>query len=313
MNYAMKLLVAKPRGVCAGVERAVAMVDRALALFGPPLYIRRQLVHNQATLERLRVAGAHFVEELDEVPDGARVVFAAHGVAPTVKEEAARRGLEVFDASCPLVEKVHAEVVRYRRQGFHLLLIGHRDHDEVVGTLAYGGEDITLVTDEEHARRVSLPVAPERALMALTQTTLSVVETAEIIAVLRGRFPRLQLPPKDDICYATQNRQDAVKALCDAGAELVLVVGSQNSSNSQRLVQSALERGVAAELIDGPDDLSAAWLLGRDVIGLSAGASTPEASVAAVIRRLQHLRPIEQEVVTTSDEATVFALPLALR
>jgi 4-hydroxy-3-methylbut-2-enyl diphosphate reductase len=313
----MKLSLAQPRGPCAGVDRAVAIVERALERFGAPLYVRREIVHNRYTVCRLREAGVIFVEELHEVPDGGRVIFSAHGVSPAVKDEAARRELTAIDATCPLVSKVHGEVLRYAKKGYHLLLVGHDGHDEVLGTRGHAPSSITLVESVEQAEQLALPAAAmsgEQPLFVVTQTTLSVDDTQAIVEVLERRFPQLERPKSDDICYATQNRQDAVKALCEqAGVDLLLVVGSENSSNSQRLVEIARARGVHGELIDGPDDLEPSWLSGKTSIGLSAGASSPEVLVQRVIARLRELGAEAPVAIDTVDENVVFSLPKELR
>lgn len=312
----MKVILAQPRGVCAGVERAVTIVERALARFGQPLYVRKEIVHNRYTIERLRAAGVTFVDELDEVPDGARVIFAAHGVAPTVPAEAERRGLQSIDATCPLVSKVHHEVLRYARRGYHLFLIGHEGHDEVVGTLGHAPDSITLITDVEHASAVMLPdgADAETPLLAVTQTTLSVDDTRAILDVLQRRFPRLETPKADDICYATQNRQDAIKALCEqAEIDALLVVGSPTSSNSLRLVELAQRRGVTARLIDDPATLEADWVAGHERIGVSAGASSPQVLVDALVARLRVLGAGDLETLEAVSENVVFSLPKELR
>ncbi len=295
----------------------MAIVERALERFGAPLYVRREIVHNRYTVSRLREAGVVFVSELDEVPDGGRVIFSAHGVSPAIKEEARRRELGAIDATCPLVSKVHGEVLRYAKKGYHLLLVGHDGHDEVLGTRGHAPSSITLVESVEQAEQVELPAAAtsgEQSLFVVTQTTLSVDDTKAIVDALERRFPQLERPKSDDICYATQNRQDAVKALCErAAVDLLLVVGSPNSSNSQRLVEIARGRGVHGELIDGPDDIDPSWLRDKTSIGLSAGASSPEVLVQRVITRLHELgaeAPIELDTVA---ENIVFSLPKELR
>ena len=305
---------AAPRGFCAGVDRAIEIVERTLALFGAPVYVRHEVVHNRYVVNRLRDLGARFVEELDEVPDGATVIFSAHGVASAVEQEAARRGLQVFDATCPLVTKVHLEVLRHARAGFDCLLIGHAGHPEVVGTLGrfepgHGGT-IQLVESSEHAEQIEV-AQPER-LAWVSQTTLSVDDTRRIVAVLERRFPAIQGPRKGDICYAAQNRQDAVKALA-AQCDVVLVVGSPNSSNSNRLREVAEQYGARAWLIDSADELQAAWLDGADHIGVTAGASAPERLVEAVIERLKGLGGQLGTALGSGEETVQFALPAALR
>ncbi len=279
-----RLLIVSPRGFCAGVERAIEVVDRLLESGGGTIYVRKEIVHNRAVVEEFRQRGAVFVEELAEVPDGAIVVFSAHGVSPAVRREAHRRRLRVVDATCPLVTRVHGEVVRHDRAGRHIVLIGHEGHDEVLGTMGEAEDSISLVSSVEDARRLEVP--PGRRIAYVTQTTLSVDETERIVAELRRRFPALIAPARSDICYATQNRQDAVKTLVARGIEHLLVVGSANSSNSRRLCEVARRLGVDATLIDGPADLPAGRLAGLRVVGLTAGASAPERLVQAVADRL---------------------------
>ncbi len=307
----MKVLLANPRGFCAGVDRAVKIVEMALEVFGAPVYVRREIVHNSHVVRTLREKGAVFVEELLDVPAGAVAVLSAHGVAPVVFEQARRRALRLIDATCPLVTKVHLEVHRFVKQGCHIILIGHAGHDEVIGTMGESPENITLVENVEQARIT--PVPPDRRLMILTQTTLSLDDTAAILATLRDRFPALELPPTDDICYATQNRQDAVKEMVDHDIEVLLVVGSQNSSNAARLVEVSESRDRRGYLIDGPDDIDPTWLEGVGRVGVTAGASTPEGVVQAVLDRLRTLGATSVEPCTTAEEDTVFQLPILLR
>lgn len=306
--------LANPRGFCAGVDRAIGIVDRALELFGAPIYVRHEVVHNRFVVEDLRQRGAVFVEELDEVPEGATVIFSAHGVAQSVREEAARRGLKVFDATCPLVTKVHMEVARHGHTGQEVVLIGHAGHPEVEGTMGQYDTDqggrMYLVETAEDAQ--SLTVRNPNQLAYVTQTTLSMDDTARIIAILRERFPGIQGPRKDDICYATQNRQDAVKEL-SARCELMLVVGSRNSSNSNRLRELAEKEGTPAHLIDGPEDINPTWLAGKTAIGVTAGASAPEVLVRQVIARLRDLGAIAVRESSGREENVVFALPKELR
>jgi 4-hydroxy-3-methylbut-2-en-1-yl diphosphate reductase len=310
----MQVILANPRGFCAGVDRAIDIVERALALFGRPIYVRHEVVHNRYVVEDLRSKGAVFVEELDEVPDGATVIFSAHGVARSVVQEAERRGLRVFDATCPLVTKVHLEVARHANRGEEVVLIGHAGHPEVDGTLgqydrSHGGE-IYLVETVEDAER--LQVRNPDALGYVTQTTLSVDDTRGIIATLRRRFPKIQGQRRDDICYATQNRQDAVKALA-AQCDLFLVVGSPNSSNSNRLREIAEKLGVEAHLVDGAEQIHDRWLEGRSKVGVTAGASAPELLVQQVI---EHLKDAGVDTVTEhsgKQETITFSLPKALR
>jgi 4-hydroxy-3-methylbut-2-enyl diphosphate reductase len=310
----VKLRLANPRGFCAGVDRAIDIVERAIVLFGAPIFVRHEVVHNRHVVERLRGMGAVFVQELHEVPDGATVIFSAHGVSKAVEDEAKRRGLAVFDATCPLVTKVHMEVRRYGREGRDVILIGHDGHPEVEGTLgrfdpAQGGQ-IRLV--ESMADAETIDVSDPSRLAFVTQTTLSVDDTAEIVATLQRRFPGLATPRKEDICYATQNRQDAVKELLRE-ADLLLVVGSVTSSNSNRLVELGVRAGVPAYLIDGAADLRREWLDGRHCIGLTAGASAPEVLVQEVVEKLGEWGVERPRELDGQREHVVFALPRELR
>ena len=306
--------LANPRGFCAGVDRAIGIVERALDLFGAPIYVRHEVVHNRFVVENLRERGAVFVEELDEVPDEATVIFSAHGVARTVREQAARRGLKVFDATCPLVTKVHMEVSRHARAGREVVLIGHAGHPEVEGTMGQYDEDqggrMYLVEKTEDVW--ALAVRNPAELAYVTQTTLSVDDTARIVAALRERFPAIEGPRKDDICYATQNRQDAVKEL-SGHCELLLVVGSRSSSNSNRLRELAEKEGTPSYLIDRPADIDPAWLAGKTAIGVTAGASAPEVLVRQVIDRLRELGAATVAESAGREENVVFALPRELR
>jgi 4-hydroxy-3-methylbut-2-enyl diphosphate reductase len=311
----MDLILANPRGFCAGVDRAIEIVNRSLELFGAPIYVRHEVVHNKFVVDDLKQRGAVFVEELDEVPDGATVIFSAHGVSRAVREEADRRGLKVFDATCPLVTKVHLEVSRECRAGRDMVLIGHAGHPEVEGTMGQWrtGEAkgrIYLVENLEDA--ATLVVDQPEHVSYTTQTTLSVDDTRAIIAALRERFPAIEGPKKDDICYATQNRQDAVRELAGR-CDLVLVVGSVNSSNSNRLRELAEREGVQAHLIDGADEIDPAWLVGRKQIGITAGASAPEILVRGVIDRLRELGADTLVDLKGEPENMVFALPRELR
>jgi len=303
----MRVLLANPRCCCAGVDRAIEVVEAALRRFGAPLYVRKEIVHNSHVVTSLRNQGVIFVDELDEVPEGAITVFSAHGVSPQVHAHARERRLRVIDATCPLVSKVHLEVLRFVREGYHIILIGCDGHDEVAGTMGHAPEHITLIENVEQAR--TKPVPDDRKLMVLTQTTLGVDDTRTIVDALRDRFGQLDLPPTEDICYATQNRQNAVKAMCDRGIGLLVVVGSRNSSNAARLAEIARVRGVAAHLIDGPNELAAEWFDGVDSVGVTGGASTPDAVVQAVVHRLRALGATAVELCTTAEEATVFRLP----
>ncbi len=311
----MKLLLANPRGFCAGVDRAIEIVETALDLIGPPIYVRHEVVHNRFVVESLRKRGAIFVDSLDDIPDGQTVIFSAHGVAQDVKDEAETRNLQIFDATCPLVTKVHMEVVRHCKNGDSVVLIGHKGHPEVEGTMGQyrcpqmEGEMLLIETPEDVA---NLSIRNPHKIGYVTQTTLSIDDTAEVIAALRKRFPDITGQKKDDICYATQNRQDAVKELAGE-CSLILVVGSPNSSNSNRLRELAEKQGRVSYLIDGPGDINPEWLHGVDVIGVTAGASAPEVVVSDVIQRLQSLgaEPAEDNMGVRED--IVFVLPKNLR
>jgi 4-hydroxy-3-methylbut-2-enyl diphosphate reductase len=308
----MEILLANPRGFCAGVDRAIEIVERALELFGAPIYVRHEIVHNRFVVDDLRARGAVFVDELDEVPDGATVIYSAHGVARSVHDEGRRRGLQVFDATCPLVTKVHLEVARYARDGLDVILIGHRGHPEVVGTLGqYDGPEGAIHVVEHPADVAALAVRDPAAVAFVTQTTLSMDDTRVIVDALQARFPAIQGPKRADICYATQNRQDAVKSLT-AACDLVLVVGSPNSSNSNRLREIAAARGVAAHLLDDPGDLDPAWLEGVERVGVTAGASAPEVLVQGVIERLRALGGQPAREIDGRVEEVLFPLPRAL-
>tara|TARA_R110002110_G_scaffold245617_3_gene461971 strand:- start:13766 stop:14716 length:951 start_codon:yes stop_codon:yes gene_type:complete len=310
----MDIRLANPRGFCAGVDRAIDIVNRALEIFGAPIYVRHEVVHNKFVVEDLRSRGALFVDELEEVPDDCIVIFSAHGVSQAVRREAGRRGLKVFDATCPLVTKVHIEVSRYSDDGSECVLIGHRGHPEVEGTMGQydrsAGGEIYLVEDE--AQAASLVVRNPEKLYYVTQTTLSVDDTARVIDALRRRFPHIQGPRKDDICYATQNRQDAVKQLA-AECDLVLVVGSPNSSNSNRLRELAERMGAEAHLLDSAGDIDPAWLQGKKRIGVTAGASAPEVLVAEVVQGLQDLGATAPVELLGRPEHVTFSLPRELR
>ena len=304
-----KLLTVQPRGFCAGVERAIDVVERLLEIHGTPLHVRREIVHNRAVVESFRTRGVVFVEELADVPDGAMVVFSAHGVSPEVRQDAQRRGLRVVDATCPLVTKVHQEVIQHVSRGREMVLIGHDGHDEVLGTMGEAPDRINLVTNVEDVAALRHP--RDTAVAYVTQTTLSIDETAAIVAALRARYPNLVEPRKSDICYATQNRQDAVKALVERGIGHLLVVGSANSSNSRRLCEVAATMGVPATLVDGPDDLVTVDLGGAGDVGLTAGASAPEHLVQAVINHLADRGFVVEDVVLL-DEDIRFQLPAEL-
>jgi 4-hydroxy-3-methylbut-2-enyl diphosphate reductase len=298
--------LAEPRSFCAGVERAIDVVERALRRFPHPVYVRRQIVHNTHVIADLERRGAVFVDELDQVPDGTTVVFSAHGVAPGVREEAARRGLNVIDATCPLVTKVHNEAHRFARRGNTVVLIGHRGHDETEGTLGQLPSRIQLVERAEDVERV---VAPDPAKVAyLTQTTLSTDDVAEVSAALRARFPAIQRPGSDDVCYATTNRQDAVRTIA-ADCDVLLVIGSANSSNSLRLVEVAERGGTAAHLVDDATGIRPSWLAGARVVGITAGASAPPYLVDEVIGTLAELGPVQVHTNSVTREQVRFALP----
>jgi len=302
----MQVLLANPRGFCAGVDRAIEIVERALQLHGAPIYVRHEVVHNKFVVDDLRAKGAVFVEELGEVPAGSTVVFSAHGVSRAVQQEAQQRGLRVFDATCPLVTKVHIEVARMREQGREIVMIGHRGHPEVEGTMGQSASGMYLV--ESPADVAALRVENENNLAFVTQTTLSVDDASAITAALRKRFPNIVGPKKDDICYATQNRQDAVKALVQQ-CDVVIVVGSPNSSNSNRLREVAANQGVAAYMIDSADELDADWVAGKSRIGVTAGASAPELLVREVIARLRSLGAFEVAELAGITEKVTFPLP----
>jgi 4-hydroxy-3-methylbut-2-enyl diphosphate reductase len=306
-----KVLLAAPRGYCAGVDRAVDTVERTLALHGPPVYVRKQIVHNLHVVRTLEAKGAVFVEELAEVPEGSIVVFSAHGVAPVVHEQAAQRRLRSIDATCPLVTKVHNEARRFAADDYQILLIGHEGHEEVVGTAGEAPEHVQLVDGPAGAAQVQVR-DPERVVW-LSQTTLSVDETLQTVHALQERFPALQAPPSDDICYATQNRQAAVKEIAPR-VELFLVVGSQNSSNSVRMVEVALDAGVpAAYLVENAAAVDPSWLAGVRTVGLSSGASVPEVLVSEVLGWLAERGYADVETVSGAEERLVFALPPELR
>jgi 4-hydroxy-3-methylbut-2-enyl diphosphate reductase len=310
----MQILLANPRGFCAGVDRAIDIVERAVALFGAPIYVRHEVVHNKYVVDRLRTIGAVFVDELTEVPDGATVIFSAHGVPRSVQLEAGRRELKVFDATCPLVTKVHMEITRYAREAREVFLIGHLGHPEVEGTIgqfdtSFGGSIYLVQTVEDVA---GLTVRDASHLAFVTQTTLSVDDTAEIVAALRARYPALKAPVKEDICYATQNRQDAVKDLIGR-CEVLVVVGSKSSSNSNRLREMADKNTKPGFLVDGPEDLKREWFDGIKTVGVTAGASAPEILVQGVIAQLRQWGGEVAEELQGRTEHVIFALPRALR
>lgn len=306
----MKILLASPRGFCAGVNMAIESLELALQAFGPPIYVYHEIVHNKYVVDSFRNRGVTFVDSLEEVPEASNLLFSAHGVSPEIRKFAAKRRLNAIDATCPLVTKVHLEAIRYAREGYTIFLIGHEGHDEVIGTMGEAPESMVLVETPEDVDR--LPFDADARVAYLTQTTLSVDDANRIIDRLRQRFPRLVNPPKDDICYATQNRQDAVRKLA-AEADLCLVLGSQNSSNSQRLRELAHDTGIPARLIDGPSDIDPSWFKGDETVLVTAGASAPETVVEQCIDWLCNRFQAEVEVRTIRQENVHFPLPRPLR
>ena len=305
----MDIVLAKPRGFCAGVDRAIAIVEAALVQFGRPIYVRHEIVHNTHVVEALRQQGAIFVEELDEIPAGSTVVFSAHGVSQAVRHEAADRGLRVFDATCPLVTKVHVEVTKMRSQGFDVIMIGHKGHPEAEGTLGQANEGMHLVESVDDVRTVA--VRDPGKVAYVTQTTLSVDDAANIVTALKDRFPGIVGPKRDDICYATQNRQDAVKFMVPQ-CDVVIVVGSRNSSNSNRLREVAEQRNVPAYMVDAAEEIDPAWLVGKSRVGVTAGASAPESLVEHVIDRLRSLGARSVRQLEGIEEHVVFPMPKGL-
>jgi 4-hydroxy-3-methylbut-2-enyl diphosphate reductase len=303
-----EILLAGPRGFCAGVERAIDIVELALSVCRPPVYVRREIVHNRHVVESLRGKGAIFVDELDEVPDDATVIFSAHGISPAVRGEALRRGLHVIDATCPLVTKVHLEAIRYAREGYTIVLIGHEDHDEVIGTLGEAPERIVVIDSAREVETLDVP-NPEK-IAYLTQTTLSVDDTRDVIEALRRKFPRIVGPSRDDICYATQNRQAAVKRLA-GDVDVLLVIGAANSSNANRLVEVSQMAGTRAHLINDVNDIRPEWLAGARRVGITAGASTPEVLVSDTVARLRGQGVVVREVHVVEEDVR-FALPQEL-
>ena len=305
-----EVLLAEPRGFCAGVDRAIEIVDRALDKFGAPIYVRHEIVHNTHVVNDLRARGAIFIEELSDVPPGATLIFSAHGVSKAVQDEAQARGFQVFDATCPLVSKVHVEVAKLHKEGYEFLMIGHKGHPEVEGTMGQLESGIHLVEDVADVARVQ-PAQTEKLAM-VTQTTLSVDDAAEIAAAIQARFPKVRLPKQQDICYATQNRQDAVKFMSPQ-VDVVIVVGSPTSSNSNRLAELARKLGVDAHLVDHADELQAEWLDGKPRVGLNAGASAPDVLVQAVITRLRAMGAVSLRTLDGVQEHTKFPLPKGLK
>ncbi|AKM29791.1 4-hydroxy-3-methylbut-2-enyl diphosphate reductase [Pandoraea faecigallinarum] len=304
-----EILLAQPRGFCAGVDRAIEIVERALAMYGAPIYVRHEIVHNVYVVENLRKKGAIFIEELSDVPPGNTLIFSAHGVSQAVRAEAESRGLRIFDATCPLVTKVHVEVAKMRGQGLEIIMIGHKGHPEVEGTMGQSGEGMFLVETIEDV--LALQVADESKLAYVTQTTLSVDDAAEVINALKKRFPEITEPKKQDICYATQNRQDAVKFMAPQ-CDVVVVVGSPNSSNSNRLREVAEKMGVPAYMVDSPDQLKPAWFDGKRRIGVTAGASAPEVLAQSIVSRLRELGVNQVKVLDGVEENIAFPLPKGL-
>ncbi|TRC48924.1 4-hydroxy-3-methylbut-2-enyl diphosphate reductase [Mannheimia haemolytica] len=309
----MKILLANPRGFCAGVDRAISIVELALEIHGAPIYVRHEVVHNKFVVDGLKTKGAIFVEELHEVPDDAIVIFSAHGVSQVVRQEAKNRGLKVFDATCPLVTKVHMQVARASKKGTKAILIGHEGHPEVIGTMGqYNNQEGGIYLVESVEDIANLPVSNNDELTFMTQTTLSIDDTIGVIEALKEKYPAIQGPRKNDICYATTNRQHAVRELAEQ-SQLVLVVGSKNSSNSNRLAELASRMGVMSKLIDGPQDIDPTWLEGIETIGITAGASAPEVLVQSVISHLKTLGVTEVETLVGNEEDVVFEVPKELR
>jgi len=305
----MEVLLANPRGFCAGVERAIEIVERALETHGAPIYVRHEIVHNKTVVETLRAKGAVFVEELDDVPAGATVIFSAHGVAKAVQAEAERRGLKVFDATCPLVTKVHVEVAKMLREGYDIVMIGHRGHPEAEGTMGQSGKGMHLVETVDEVKNLQLPEGARLAYV--TQTTLSVDDAKTIVGALKARFPQIRGPKKDDICYATQNRQDAVKFMAPQ-CDVVIVVGSPNSSNSNRLREVAEHMGAEAYMVDNAAELRPEWIVNKNRVGVTAGASAPEVLVSEVIERLKALGAARVTPLKGITEHVQFTLPREL-
>ena len=304
-----EILLAQPRGFCAGVDRAITIVEQALEKFGAPIYVRHEIVHNAYVVNDLRSRGAVFVDELSEVPAGNTVIFSAHGVAPAVRQEAEARGLKIFDATCPLVTKVHVEVTKMRKEGMHIIMIGHRGHPEVEGTMGQAPDGIQLVENIKDVEALDIPANAPVAYV--TQTTLSVDETKEIVDALKRKYPGISQPKKQDICYATQNRQDAVKFMAPQ-VDLVIVVGSPNSSNSNRLRELSEKLGVVSYMVDQPSQLKSEWFVGKKRVGLTAGASAPESLAQSIIERIKELGPKNVRTLDGIVENTSFPLPKGL-
>ena len=308
-NIDSEILLAQPRGFCAGVDRAISIVNQALEQFGAPIYVRHEIVHNKYVVDDLRSRGAIFIDDLEKVPKGATLVFSAHGVPPKVKEEAQSRGFRVFDATCPLVTKVHVEVVKMYQDGYYIVMIGHKGHPEVEGTMGQVEDRINLVQKVEDVHLLDIP---ENVPIAyVTQTTLSIDETADIVTALKNKYPQIAQPKKQDICYATQNRQDAVKLMAPK-VQLVIVVGSPNSSNSNRLWELAEKLGVKAYMVDHPSQLKAEWFIGISKVGLTAGASAPEVLAQSIIQKIKEFGPRSVRSLDGVTENTIFHLPKGL-
>ena len=308
---APEILLASPRGFCAGVDRAIEIVELALQVYGPPIYVRHEIVHNRHVVEKLRAKGAIFTQDLSAIPADSLVIFSAHGVSPEVRREARQWRLRTLDATCPLVTKVHIEALRYARDGYEIVLIGHPGHVEVEGTLGHAPEHIKLIETVDDVETLS--VSDPSRLAVLTQTTLSIDDTREILEALRRRFPEIRVPPKDDVCYATQNRQNAVKAITARGAQLVLVVGAPTSSNSNRLVEVARASGAGAHLVQSADEIDPEWIRGVATIGVTAGASTPVGLVREVTERLRQIGCSKVEEIAIAEEQVAFNLPAGLK
>jgi 4-hydroxy-3-methylbut-2-enyl diphosphate reductase len=310
MSTTQEILLAEPRGFCAGVDRAIEIVERALQKFGRPIYVRHEIVHNTYVVNDLKAKGAIFIEELDDVPPGATLVFSAHGVSLAIQQEAQRRGFQIFDATCPLVSKVHVEVAKLHKEGFEFIMIGHKGHPEVEGTMGQLESGIHLVEDVADVARIQ-PRQTEK-LALVTQTTLSVDDAADIAAAVRARFPNVQAPKQQDICYATQNRQDAIKILSPQ-VDIMIVVGSPTSSNSNRLAELARKLGVTSYMVDNADELQTAWFEGKSRVGLTAGASAPEILVRQVIDRIRALGAVSVRKMDGIEETVKFPLPKGLK
>ena len=308
-NIDSEILLAQPRGFCAGVDRAITIVNQALEQFGAPIYVRHEIVHNKYVVDDLRARGAIFIDDLAKVPQGATLVFSAHGVPPKVKEDAQARGFRVFDATCPLVTKVHVEVVKMYREGYYIVMIGHKGHPEVEGTMGQVKDRISLVQKVEDVESLDIPL--DVPIAYVTQTTLSIDETADIVIALKNKYPQIAQPKKQDICYATQNRQDAVKLMAPQ-VQLVIVVGSPNSSNSNRLWELAEKLGVKAYMVDDPSQLKAEWFIGINRVGLTAGASAPEVLAQSIIKRIREFGPRAVRSLDGVTENTIFQLPKGL-